>query len=155
MNPPPLGLALIRVGVGALLLDEARRAYRSPVGPHLVEDCAPRMALAPDPLAWFGQEVLLREPAFFAWAFVIGTALLGGAYFVGALTRPASLALLAHCTFRWAYGPPHERALALLLALCAAGCFLANAGRRLGLDATLASRLPSWITWSAGKGARR
>lgn len=137
------------------MLDEARRAYGAPLGPHLVEDCAPRMALAPEPLAWLGQEVLLREPGFFAWVLVIGTALLGASYFVGALTRPASLALLAACPLRWAYGPPHERTFALLLALCAAGCFLANAGQRLGLDATLASRLPNWITWSSSKRARR
>jgi hypothetical protein len=154
LNPPPLGLALIRIGVGALLLDEARRSYASGVGAHLIEDCAPRMALAPELLAWFGQEVLLRAPELFAWALVLGTALVGGAYFVGALARPASVALLALCLGRWAYGPPHERTLAVLLAVCAVGCFLADAGRRLGLDASLANRLPSWLVWSGGKRAR-
>lgn len=155
MQAPPLGLALIRIGVGALLLDEARHAYSAGVGPHLITDCAHRIALAPELLARLGQEVLLRMPEASAWSWVIATALVGSAYFVGAFTRPASLALLVIATLRWSFGPVHEQSYALLLAICGLGCGLADAGRRLGLDPTLGAALPSWLTWTSGKPGKR
>lgn len=131
--------------------------YSAGVGPHLVQDCAHRIALAPELLARLGQDVLLRFPGASAWAWVIATALVGSAYFVGGFTRPASVALLGIALLRWSFGPPHEQPLALLLGVCGLGCAIADAGRRLGLDAALGAALPRWVTWTArgGKSSKR
>lgn len=153
MQQPNFGLALVRIGVGALLLEEARRMHSGGVGAQLIEDCAHRIALAPEPLARLGQEVLLRFPEPAAWVWFGATAALGAAYFVGAFTRPASVGLVALAVLRWSFGPPHEQLLAAAYALCALGCGLSDAGRRLGVDLLLGGALPTWLTWSRGKGA--
>ncbi len=155
VQTPPLGVALIRVGVGALLLFEARRMLDAGVGPHLIEDCAHRIALAPELLARLGQDVLLRAPRAAAWAWVASTGLVGACWFVGAFVRPAALLLVAICALRWSFGPPSEQLAVALYALAAVGCALADAGRRLGLDATLARSLPAWLTWTGGKSSKR
>jgi len=153
VQQPNFGLALVRIGAGAALLEEARRMHTGGVGAHLIEACAHRIALAPEPLAQLGQDVLLRFPEPAAWIWFVATAALGAAFFVGALTRPASLGLLALALLRWNFGPPHEQLLSLLYGACALGCGLSDAGRRLGLDMLLAGALPAWLTWSRGKGA--
>lgn len=153
VQQPNFGLALVRIGAGALLLEEARRMHSGGVGGRLIEDCAHRIALAPEPLARLGQDVLLRFPEPAAWVWFGATAALGALYFVGALTRPASLGLVVLAVLRWSFGPPHEQLLAALYAACALGCGLSDAGRRLGVDLLLAGSLPVWLTWSRGKGA--
>ncbi len=146
---------MIRIGVGALLLFEARRMFDAGVGAHLIEDCAHRIALAPEWLARLGQELLLRAPRAAAWAWVASTALVGACWFVGALVRPTALLLLGICILRWNFGPPGEQRAVELYALAAVGCALADAGRRLGLDASFARSAPAWMTWSRAKSGKR
>jgi len=155
VNAPPLGIALVRIGVGALLLLEAQRLLAAGVGPSLIENSAHRIALAPGALAWFGEEVALRFPAACAWSLVAATFGVGASYFVGAFTRPANAVLLLLALWTWSFDAYARREYALLLALCALGCGLADAGRRLGLDESLAQRAPVWLTWSRGKRSRR
>ncbi len=155
MQAPPLGVVAIRVGVGALLLLEAQRTLDGGVGPHLVEDCAHRIAVAHEWLARLGQEVLLRAPLLAARVWFGSTVLVGACWFVGAFVRPAALLLLGICALRWSFGPPSEQLAVALYALSAVGCALADAGRRMGLDARLARSLPAWLTWTAAKAAKR
>jgi uncharacterized membrane protein YphA (DoxX/SURF4 family) len=141
-------MVFVRIGLGALLLFEGLRLYRDRVGPELVESTAHRMSVAPEVYAWFGSNIVLRYPSFFAWAIVAGLFASGAALFVGALVRPASVAVLfLMANFHFA-GPAVKEEYRALIAIVALGCFIAGAGMRVGLDAYLVGRFPAWITWS-------
>jgi hypothetical protein len=140
---PALALAIVRIAVGAALLWEARRLHQLGIGPWIVEDTAFRLVEAP---SWYSDgvgRVALRFPTFFSWLVFGGLAAAGTSYFVGALVRPASAGILVLMLNVMLAGPPARRDYAALIAACAAACFVGDAGRRLGLDASL----PERFTW--------
>jgi hypothetical protein len=147
---PDLALVLVRIGVGALLLWEAQQIRSRGVGPWLIEDHAYRISSLP----WYGETVgriVLRLPELFAWLVFGGVAAAGASYFVGALVRPASLGLALLMANVAVAGPASRQEYAALLALCAAACYVGDAGRRLGLDAWL----PAALTWPARAAAAK
>jgi len=147
---PGWGIVLVRLAVGLALVLAGWSKIASGVGPWLIESTADRIAASPALYAWWGSEVLLRWPDFFAHVLAWGSFVLGVAFFLGVLVRPAgwliALLMLNVCLA----GPPSYRELALLMAVCAIACAISRAGHRIGLDELLEPRLPGWVTWVRG-----
>jgi len=145
---PSFGLVLVRLAVGGIFLQAGWHKIVGGVGPELVEDTAERIAAAPAFFAWWGEHVVLRFPAVFAELIRWGECLIGVAFVLGALVRPAGVAALFMLANFYLAGPPTSGHLVLLLAVCALACALSRAGRRFGLDAILDQHFPVWATWS-------
>ena len=145
---PDWGIVFLRIALGVLLLLQGKGLLDDGVGAWMVENTAHRIAEAPDAYAWFGQNVALRFPLQVAWLIVGGVIAAGCALFVGALVRLTCLALMFLMLNVYFAGPVNSQEYAILVALCAFACFLANAGTRIGLDQFLVGRLPFLLTWS-------
>ena len=148
LQPPSVGLVLVRVASGAALLGAGWQQLRAGLGPWLVESTAERIAVAPAAFAWWGREVLLGSPLLFAHAFAWGAFIAGTLLFLGALVRPAAAVALVLLVHVYLAGPLRYRELALLLAVCVGACAISRAGRRIGCDEWLDERLPGWLTWT-------
>lgn len=147
-SEPSWGLVLVRLTVGLALVQAGWQKITDGVGPWIVESTASRIASSPDYFSWWGQEILLRWPDFFAVVLSWGAFTVGVALFLGVLVRPAgwfAALLLANVYFA---GPALHQPYVLLLAVCAIACSVGRAGRRVGFDELLDPRLPSWLTWA-------
>jgi len=149
-TPPTWGLVIVRVAAGLTLVQAGWGRIADGAGTWVIESTAGRIASSPDYFKWWGQEVLLRWPALFSTLACWSGFLLGAALLLGILTRPvgwASAFLLANVYFA---GPADQQPYVLLLAACALACSVGRAGRRIGFDELLDSRLPVWLTWVRG-----
>lgn len=147
MSSAPIALALLRIGLGALLLHESYELWERGVGPWIVEDTAYRVAAAPDWYAAFANKVVLKLPSLFAWLVAGGATAAGAALFIGAATRPACLGVLFLMGNALFVGPLTQREYVVLTALAAGACLIGDAGSRVGLDPFL----PRWLSWSGAK----
>lgn len=145
---PSWGLVIVRLATGLTLLRAGWERIADGAGSWVVESTANRIASAPEYFGWWGREVLLRWPAQASTLACWGAFLLGSALFLGLLVRPAgwlSAFLLANVYFA---GPVVHQPYVLLLAACVLACSVGRAGRRVGFDELLDSRLPTWLTWA-------
>ena len=148
--PVPLGMVLIRVVTGAILLAHGWDWLKSgELDGRLVLDAVTgQTAGATGWVAWWGENVLLSNPDAFAFFWRWGALLIGIAFALGALTRPAGLIGVVFLMHGFAYGPEHLTLVWILLTVACFGCAVSGAGRRIGLDAMFDQHFPSWVTWS-------
>ena len=100
---------------------------------------------------WWGQEVLLVNPAAVLFLWKTMTLVAGTSFLLGALVRPVG-ALAAFFLFQAAlYGPAGHGGHLTLLIACFVGCAIAHAGGGLGADLILDETLPSWMTWTQAR----
>jgi len=147
LSPPSWGLVLVRIAVGFIVMRAGWGKISQGVGEELVTGTKEAFAAAPSYLRWWGEHVVLPHPKVFAQLIAWGELLGGAALFVGALTRPAGLALALMFANFYFVGPEGEQPLVLLLAAGSFAVFLSSAGERCGVDGILASKLPRWLTW--------
>lgn len=149
---PSWGLVLVRIVLGGLLIAAAWVKLAHGYDAGLVLGTKDRIAEAPAFYRAFGENVVLVHPWFFTQCIVFGELLGGLALFLGALTRPAGF-LLAFQFANFVFAAPKEQAgFAVLIAVCAFGCALSQAGRKAGADVFLDAKLPAWLTWTRGGG---
>lgn len=144
---PDWGLVLIRVTVGAIFAAQGWSKVDAGVDAELVLGTRDAFEKAPSLIAWWGQNVVLRFPELFAYLIAWGELLGGAAMMLGALTRPACIALAVMLMNFYFVGPQSERQMIVVLTVCCLACALSRAGRRLGMDETLDRRWPNWMTW--------
>lgn len=147
---PSFGIVLVRIAAGAILLHLGLRAGHAGVSAELVSQTSGNWAEMPEYVRQFGETVVLQRPEFSAHFAVWGAILLGGALFLGFLTRPAGILAAVLCTCAAFAAAGNDRLAAGLLAACALGCALSSAGRSAGADVFLEKRLPGWLTWTRG-----
>ncbi|MCZ6598232.1 MAG: DoxX family protein [Planctomycetota bacterium] len=147
---PTLGLVLIRVAIGVVLLMHGWSAvHGGGVDGDAVRDVVHgTLSGAPEPIAWWGQNVLLSNPEGVAFLWRWAALVCGLGLALGALTRPAGLlaGFFALNAFLFVEGP--ERLTVGLVAVCCLACALSRAGRRLGLDTMFDQHFSPWITWT-------
>ncbi len=147
-EPPSWGLVLVRLAVGAILALAGWHKILGGVGADLVLSTRQRVAAGPEWFEKFMGTVVYPFPEAAAQVIQWGELLGGIALFLGALTRPAGVAVgLMMVCFAFA-GPVEQMQYALLVALCSLACALSGAGRRLGMDAILDGHFPAWISWT-------
>lgn len=148
---PTLGLVLLRVVMGLVLVKHGWSWLRGGgLDGHRIRGLVEhRVQDTSGLVAWFGESVLLDNPAAIAFFWRWGALLLGVALATGTLTRPAGWLSALFLLGSMAYGDPADSLLAFVLAVIGIGCALGSAGRRAGLDAELDERLPGWLTWTA------
>ncbi|MEO0651625.1 MAG: hypothetical protein AAFZ65_13195 [Planctomycetota bacterium] len=144
----PAALGLVRAATGALLLYAAwiGLAPPQPTGDELrtlVESALPRLS---SPTAWWGQEVLLHQPAVAAALWRWSLLAVGLGLLLGALVRPLGLLGAVLMLHAWIYGRPDLAPHHVFLAFICATFAVARAGRGLGLDQALDNLLPTWMT---------
>jgi thiosulfate dehydrogenase [quinone] large subunit len=146
---PSWGLVLIRIVVGWIVLKAgwAKVSGETGVSAELVTGTRDAIANAPGIVRWWGENVVLAYPALFAILIAWGELLGGFALFLGALTRPAGIAVAFMFANFYFAGPVEAKYLVLLLAVCALGCAISRAGRSMGADVFLDEKLPRWVTW--------
>lgn len=149
-DTPSFGLALVRIVTGGILLVAGWQKLRSGVGGELVLSTREAFAASPEILRNVGDQVVLQHPSLFAKLIVWGEVLGGLAFFLGAFTRPAGLALAFMFTAFVLVGPDDARNLNLLLAVACFACAISRAGRSMGADVFLDGRFPSLFTWTRG-----
>lgn len=149
-SPPSWGLVLVRITVGAILMYAGWPKVSGGVGPELVLGTRAAFEAAPDPLRWWGENVVLAHPRLFANLIAWGELLGGLALFLGAFTRPAGLAVAFLFANFFFVGPEDARTFVLLLGVSGLACSISNAGLRAGADVFFVERLPGWMTWNRG-----
>jgi len=145
---PGWGLVIVRLAVGMTFVQAGWAKITQGVGPWIVEGTASRIASSPRYFSWWGREILLRWPDFFAIVISWGAFVAGVGLFLGILVRPMgwfAALMLANIYFA---GPRLHQPYVLLLAACVVACAVGRAGRRIGFDELLDSRLPGWLTWT-------
>ncbi len=147
---PGWGIVIVRVAVGAALVQAGIQKVAQGIGPWIIESTAHRIASSPRLFAWWGNEILLRWPDVFAQALAWSCLVLGGLLFLGVLVRPVGWLIALLMLNVYFAGPANYRELALLMAICAIACAVSRAGRRVGFDELIEQRLPSWMTWVRG-----
>ena len=146
-SSPSWGLVIIRIAVGAILLHAGWTKVSGGVSDELVLGTREAFAKAPGIIRAWGENVVLPHPSFFAHLIAWGEFLGGLALFLGALTRPAGIAVAFQFVNFYFVGPESQKFFVLLLAVCGIGCAISRAGRKCGLDVFLDAKLPRWITW--------
>jgi len=144
---PSWGLVLIRIAVGAILLMAGWMKVSGGVSDELVLGTREAFSHAPGILRAWGENVVLPHPSLFAHLIAWGELLGGLAFFLGALTRPAGVAIAFQFANFYFVGPENAKNFVLLLAVCGIGCAMSRAGRKCGLDVFLDGVLPRWMTW--------
>ncbi len=147
---PSFGLVLVRIAAGAVLLHLGLRAGQAGVSADLVTGTSANWAETPEYVRQFGEAVVLQRPELSAHFAVWSAIVLGGALFLGFLTRPAGILAAILCTCAAFAAAGTDRWAAGLLAVCALGSALSSAGRSAGADVFLERRLPGWLTWTRG-----
>ena len=150
----PFGLVLIRFVAGAIAMTHGWGWIRdAPLsGSSVRRAVSASVEDLPGIVAWWGETLLLSNPDGVAFLWTWAAFLVGAALTSGALTRPAGT-LAALFAFHGAlYGPEEHLALFQLYTVAAIACAAGAAGRRLGLDSELDSRLPTWLTWNKDRG---
>ena len=146
-SSPSWGLVLVRIAVGWIMLKAGWMKVSGGVGEELVTGTREAIANGPGFMKAWGENVVLAHPWFFAHLIAWGELLGGLAFFLGAFTRPAGIALAFMFANFWFAGPESTKPLVLLLAVCALGCAISRAGRSMGADVFLDEKLPRWMTW--------
>jgi putative oxidoreductase len=144
---PSWGLVLIRIVVGAILLMTGWKKVSGGVSDELVLGTKAAFEQAPDFIRSWGENVVLAHPTLFSHLIAYGEFLGGLALFLGALTRPAGLAVAFMFANFFFAGPESAKFFVLLLSVCGLGCAISRAGHRCGADAFLDEKLPRWMTW--------
>jgi uncharacterized membrane protein YphA (DoxX/SURF4 family) len=144
---PSWGLVLIRIVVGGILLTTGWKKVSGGVSDELVLGTKAAFETAPDFIRSWGENVVLAHPTLFSHLIAYGEFLGGLALFLGALTRPAGLAVAFMFANFFFAGPEQMKFFVLLLSVCGFGCALSRAGRRCGADVFLDEKLPRWMTW--------
>ncbi len=144
---PSWGLVLVRIAVGAILLKTGWTKVSGGVSDELVLGTKGAFEQAPGLVRTWGQNVVLAHPSIFAHLIAYGEFLGGLALFLGALTRPAGIAIAFMFANFYFAGPESAQLFVALLCVCGLGCALSRAGRGCGADLYLDNALPRWITW--------
>jgi uncharacterized membrane protein YphA (DoxX/SURF4 family) len=144
---PSWGLVLIRIAVGAILLKTGWGKVSGGVSDELVLGTRTAFESAPGFIRAWGENVVLPHPTLFSHLIAYGEFLGGLALFLGALTRPAGLAVAFMFANFYFVGPEQAQLLVALLSVCGLGCAISRAGRRCGADVFLDKVLPRWMTW--------
>ena len=144
---PSWGLVLIRIAIGAFLVNAGWHKISEGVGDELVLGTKEAFAKAPEFVRTWGENVVLAHPAVFKNLITWGEFLGGIALLLGGLVRPAGLLLAFMFANFYFAGPEEAKYFVGLLSICCFACFLSRAGRRLGADAVLEGKLPRWMTW--------
>src|SRR5580765_1481407 len=124
---PSWGLVLIRIAVGAILLMAGWQKVSGGVSDELVLGTRDAFAHAPGILRAWGENVVLPHPSLFAHLIAWGEFLGGLAFFLGALTRPAGVAIAFQFANFYFVGPETAKHFVLLLAVCGVGCAISRA----------------------------
>jgi putative oxidoreductase len=143
---PSWGLVLVRIAVGAILLNAGWMKISGGISDQLVTGTSNAFATAPGIVRAWGENVVLPHPTLFAHLIAWGEFLGGLALFLGALTRIAGIAVFFQFVNFYFAGPESQRFFVLLLAVSGLGCAISHAGRKCGLDVFLAAKLPRWMT---------
>jgi uncharacterized membrane protein YphA (DoxX/SURF4 family) len=144
---PSWGLVLIRIVVGGILLNAGWMKITGGVSDELVLSTKLAFEQAPDFVRSWGEDVVLPHPTIFSHLIAFGEFFGGLALFLGALTRPAGLAVAFMFANFYFAGPEQMKYFVLLLSVCGLGCALSRAGSRCGADVFLDQKLPRWMTW--------
>jgi thiosulfate dehydrogenase [quinone] large subunit len=146
---PSWGLVLVRIVVGWIVLKAGwgKVSGETGVSAELVTGTRDAIANAPGIVRWWGENVVLAHPMVFAYMIAWGELLGGFALFLGALTRPAGIALAFMFANFYFAGPESAQPLVLVLGVAALGCAISRAGRSMGADVFLDEKLPRWVTW--------
>ena len=144
---PSWGLVLVRIAVGWIVLRAGWNKVSGGVSEEIVTGTRDAFEHAPGFVKAWGENVVLVHPWFFAHLIAWGELLGGLALFLGALTRPAGLALAFMFANFYFVGPEAAQPLVLILGIAAFGCALSRAGRSMGADVFLDEKLPRWTTW--------
>ncbi len=152
-HPPSFGLVLIRFTLGCVACLHGWRFLQSasPDGRFLRRAVEESLAGASPFFRFWGESVLLENPDAFAFLLRIGVLACGISFVLGAFVRPAGWCLGFFCAQALVYtgaARTDTRLLFLVLGICALGCAIGGAGRRLGLDRFVDRRFPSWVTWT-------
>jgi len=140
---PAAGTRVVDTGAPMIVL----RLVRGGVSDELVLGTRDAFAHAPGILRAWGENVVLPHPSLFAHMIAWGEFLGGLAFFLGALTRPAGIAIAFQFANFYFVGPETAKHFVLLLAVCGVGCAISRAGRKCGMDVFLDNVLPRWMTW--------
>jgi uncharacterized membrane protein YphA (DoxX/SURF4 family) len=143
---PSWGLVLVRIAVGAILLNAGWMKVSGGISDQLVTSTSASFATAPGLVRAWGENVVLPHPTLFAHLIAYGEFLGGLALFLGALTPLAGVAVCFQFANFYFAGPDSQRFFVLLLCVCGLGCAISHAGRKCGLDVFLAQKLPRWMT---------
>jgi len=144
---PSWGLVLVRIAVGWIVLKAGWFKISGGVSEELVTSTRDAIANSPGIIKAWGEHVVLPHPWLFSHLIAWGELLGGTALFLGALTRPAGLALAFMFANFYFAGPESAQPLVLVLGIAAFGCAISRAGRNMGADVFLDERLPRWVTW--------
>jgi uncharacterized membrane protein YphA (DoxX/SURF4 family) len=149
-SEPSGGLVLVRIVSGLVLLVHGWGWLARPGldGMAIQRTVVSSIASQNGLVAWWGESVLLSNPAAIAFLWRWAALVLGLCLALGALTRPAGTLAAVFLLHGLVYGPASEETLCLVLATCVLGAALSGAGRSLGLDAALDRELPKWLTWA-------
>lgn len=143
-------MVLIRVVLGAVLLVHGWRWITDGGfdGRTVLASVDAALGKLPALAAWWGEEVILRNPDAFAFLWRWAALLAGLCLLLGGLTRPAAGVACVFLAHGIVYGPEARELLYLVLGVAGFSCAISGAGRRLGLDAAFDQHFPSWLTWS-------
>ena len=145
-SSPSWGLVLIRIAVGAILLFAGWQKVSGGVSDELVLGTTAAYENAPGIVRAWGENVVLPHPTLFSHLIAWGEFLGGLAFFLGAFTRPAGIAIAFQFLNFYFVGPENAKFFVLLLAVCGIGCAISRAGRKCGLDVFIDEKLPRWMT---------
>jgi len=145
-SSPSWGLVLVRITCGVILVYAGWTKVSGGISEQLVTGTKDQFAHAPALVRAWGESFVLPHPWLFSHLIAWGELLGGLGLFLGALTRPAGIALTFQFANFYFAGPEQMQMFALLLAVCCFGCALSRAGRKCGMDVFLDGHLPRWLT---------
>lgn len=146
-HSPAWGLILVRIACGLILFLQGWEQLRDGIQADLILAAQPRFETAPAAYRWLAEHLFLEAPAVFAHILVVGALVCGTGLVLGALTRPAGCLAALGLANAYLAGPPEAQPFVLLLSICCLACALSRAGRYAGIDGSLESTLPGWMTW--------
>jgi uncharacterized membrane protein YphA (DoxX/SURF4 family) len=147
---PTVGLVLIRVVTGFVLAVQGwswvrKGGFDGPVVRRAVDAALDDVGGI---AAFWAEHALLYNPDAFAFLGRWLALIAGVCIVLGALTRPAATLAAIGLFHTWVYGPAEQGLFSFVLLVSCAACAISQAGQRLGMDAGLDGKLPSWLTWT-------